>query len=128
MMISLRLRRAFALLASAILLLSGAGEAAGVHPCPHHSGIAAPAAAAGDHHHHRGAHDRSAPADHDHAPCNCGGHCAPPLGLVLPPVAIIPVPSAVVDAARALRTGAEARPARHIPHLLPFAQAPPRAG
>lgn len=120
------LRRFLALFAGVLLLLSGAGEASGVRSCPHHDGMAA-AAQAGGHDHH-GMHGGGDSAPAEHAPCNCGGHCATPAGPALPPEIIAQVEAVTAATPRALRTEAQARPARQIAHLLPYAQAPPRAG
>lgn len=119
------LRRFLALFVGVLLLLSGAGEAAGVRPCPNHSGMVA-AAEAGGHGHHGMQHGDSAPAEH--APCNCGDHCTTPAGLALPPDDIAYVEAVTAATPLVLRTEAQARPARQVAHLLPYAQAPPRAG
>jgi hypothetical protein len=119
--------RLTALLAAVLFLLSGAGDAFGAHPCPHHTAIAAPQAAAHDGHAAHGAHDPAAPAGHDgHDACTCGGICpvsAGPAPLAAP--ALVPVPLAVLRAATAAHPNESALPARLLAYLLPFAQAPP---
>jgi hypothetical protein len=130
--------RMTALLAAVLFLLSGAGDAFGAHPCPHHAAItaphapaaiAAPAADATDAAHRAHAHHTppAAPAEHDgHDACTCGGVCPVSAGAVPLPapgfghlslLARSPAPAARADDARL--------PARRIPHFLPFAQAPP---
>lgn len=129
--------RLTALVAAALFLLSGAGDAFGAHACPHHAAIAAPTsvAAAAEHdaaaaHHGHGAHHPTpaAPAEHDgHDACTCGGVCPVSAGPAplpastpghLPVLATSPSPAARVDDATL--------PSRLVPHFLPFAQAPPR--
>lgn len=124
--------RLTALLAAVLFLLSGAGDAFGAHPCPHHAAITAPdyvAQAAAEHGGHaaHGAHGSDAPAEHDgHAACTCGGVCpisAGPAPLDAP--ALVPVPLALLPAAPTAHPDGTALPARLLAHLLPFAQAPP---
>ncbi|HEX8393622.1 MAG TPA: hypothetical protein VF665_14855 [Longimicrobium sp.] len=124
MMIPTALRRFLALFAGVLFLLSGAGEAAGARPCPHHDGGAA--AQAGEHGHH-GAEPRH-PAPAEHAPCSCAGHCATPSGPAVPPNTVVRVEAEFAAAPRALRSEAPAPSPRRLAHLLPYAQAPPRAG
>jgi hypothetical protein len=134
---SLRTRLA-AFLAAAVFLLSGAGDAFGAHPCPHHAAIGAPehaaaqahTASAADAHHEHGAH-HAAPdpsAGHDgHAACTCEGVCpvsGGPAPLAAP--VLIHLPLLAIAAAPAARTSEAALPSRLVPHFLPFAQAPPR--
>jgi hypothetical protein len=129
------LRRLTALLVAALSLLSGAGDAFGAHPCPHHGAIGAPAqgeseaddGAAAAHHGH-GAHDApAAPAEHDgHDACTCGGVC--PVGTGVAPLAVpaaVHLAVLVAAAAPAARPDDPALPSRWLPHVLPFAQAPP---
>lgn len=130
--------RLTALLAAFVFLLSGAGDAFGAHPCPHHAAIAAPEWAAPDAHpaaadaHHGHAADAShssAPAEHDgHAACTCGGVCpvsTGPASLAARPA--VQLPLVFAPAAPAARSAeAQALPSRFHPHFLPFAQAPPR--
>ncbi|HEU4884639.1 MAG TPA: hypothetical protein VFT45_20455, partial [Longimicrobium sp.] len=73
--------RLTALLAAALFLLSGAGDAFGAHPCPHHAAIGAPStvvspavdAPAAAHEGHAEHHSApAAPAEHDgHDACTC---------------------------------------------------------
>jgi hypothetical protein len=129
--------RLTAFLAAALFLLSGAGDAFGAHPCPHHAAIAAPASAgasaadapaAGAHHGHAEHHPApAAPAEHDgHDACTCGGIC--PVGTGAAPLpesnpgrlsvlTLTPAPAARPDDATL--------PSRLVPHFLPFSQAPP---
>jgi hypothetical protein len=128
--------RLTALLAAALFLLSGAGDAFGAHPCPHHAAIAAPASPAAPavdahaeaHHGHAEHHPApAAPAEHDrHDACTCGGICPVSAGTAplpesnpghLPVLALSPAPAARWDDATL--------PSRLVPHFLPFAQAPP---
>jgi hypothetical protein len=132
------IRRLTALLAATLLLLSGAGDAFGAHPCPHHAAIGAPGHATAetggglhaDAHHAAAAHD-AAPADagHDgHDACTCGGVCpvsTGPAPLAAPALVALPLLPAVT--ASAVPTQPAELPSRHLPHLLPFAQAPPRS-
>lgn len=120
--------RLSALLAAVLFLLSGAGDAFGAHPCPHHGAIAAPdfAVRGADHHGHA-AHDPAAPAEHDgHDACTCGGICpvsGGPAPLAAPAIAfLLLAPPAAAPAAHPDPTGL---PSRLAAHLLPFAQAPP---
>jgi hypothetical protein len=128
--------RLTALLAAALFLLSGAGDAFGAHACPHHAAIAAPASAAAPavdagaaaHHGHAEHHPApAAPAEHDsHGACTCGGICPVSTGPASLPesnpghlsvLASLPAPGA--------RRGDATLPSRLVPHFLPFAQAPP---
>jgi hypothetical protein len=128
--------RLTALLAAFVLLLSGAGDAFGAHPCPHHAAIAAPDhavrgadhAAADAHHGHAAASESSAPAEHDgHDACTCGGVCPVSTGPAPLAADLTADPLVLAPAAPAARIAeAEALPARFDPHFLPFAQAPPR--
>lgn len=128
-------QRLTALLAAVLFLLSGAGDAFGAHACPHHAAIGVPAhdgasaqeGAAG--HHGHVAHDPTpaAPAEHDgHAACTCGGVCPVSTGVApLAAPATLHLAILVSTAAPAARPDDAALPSRLLPHLLPFAQAPP---
>ncbi|HEX2210625.1 MAG TPA: hypothetical protein VHG93_23290 [Longimicrobium sp.] len=126
-----------ALLAAVLFLLSGAGDAFGAHPCPHHAAIAAPAAVTGAadhaapsaHHGHAGHHPAPpAPEEHDgHSACTCGGVCPVSTGPApLPASPTRHLALLVSSAAPAARREDPALPSRLVPHFLPFAQAPPR--
>ena len=104
-----------------LFLFAGAGDAWGVHHCPHHDGPP-PAAATGsgaDHHH------GAAATDADHGPCTCVGRCH---AGVAPTIAdhgaqgTLPVPPAPPAAARSPQT-----PLRVAltPFSLPWSNAPP---
>lgn len=122
-----------ALLAAVLFLLSGAGDAFGAHPCPHHAAIAAPGyavSAAADHHaqaaDHHASHGSEAPEHDGHAACTCGGICpvaTGPAPLAAP--ALVALPLALADAPPAAHPDPTGLPARLLAHLLPFAQAPP---
>jgi hypothetical protein len=130
--------RLTALLAAALFLLSGAGDAFGAHPCSHHAAIEAPAAfvsssadaaaAAAAHHAHAEHHTPpAAPAEHDgHDACTCADVC--PVGAsaaALPPSTPGHLSVLAPSPAPAARTDDATLPARLVPHFLPFAQAPP---
>ncbi|HEX5869061.1 MAG TPA: hypothetical protein VFY65_01525 [Longimicrobium sp.] len=129
--------RLTAFLAAALFLLSGAGDAFGAHPCPHHAAIPAPSPAAAteaghasaDAHHGHGEHHPvpDAPAEHDsHDACTCGGVCPVGAGTVPLPASTLGHLSVLAPApAPAARPGDATLPSRLVPHFLPFAQAPP---
>jgi hypothetical protein len=128
--------RLTAFLAAALFLLSGAGDAFGAHPCPHHAAIAAPAAFTGavadapaDAHHGHAAHHPApgAPAEHDgHGACTCADVCPVGAGAApLPASSSAFLPVLATSPAPAARTGDATLPSRLLPHFLPFAQAPP---
>jgi hypothetical protein len=131
------IRRLTALLAAMLLLLSGAGDAFGAHPCPHHAAIGAPEHAAAAHaaemadsHGDHGAHGQAPahPADHDgHSACTCGGICPVSTGPAPLAPALAVLPLVLVPAAPAAFTAADGLPSRLLPYVLPFAQAPPSA-
>jgi hypothetical protein len=125
--------RLTALLAAALFLLSGAGDAFGAHPCPHHTAIAAPSAVASSaadaaHHAHGQHHDPPAtPAEHDgHDACTCVDGVCPMGAAPLPASGFGHLPLLARSPAPAARTDDARLPARLLPHFLPFAQAPPR--
>lgn len=120
-----------ALLLSLVFLLSTAGESFGARLCAQHDAGAERASheASADCHGHA-AEDLGASDSHDHdvEPCTCTGSCLPGVASPLPqpairlrlaPAAIGPVPQ---PAPRA-----DVPRARLLPHILPFAQAPPAA-
>jgi len=133
------LRRLTALLAAMLLLLSGAGDAFGAHPCPHHAAIGAPGhaapsaepaehAAPADAHHGHGAHGQAPaqPADDDgHSACTCGGICPVSTGPAPIAPSLVPLPFVLAAAAPAAQVAQAELPSRFVPHFLPFAQAPP---
>jgi hypothetical protein len=130
-----------AFLAAALFLLSGAGDAFGAHPCPHHAAIAAPPAfaasavdasvadAAADAHHGHAAHHPApaGPAEHDgHGACTCADVCPVGAGAApLPASRSTYLPVLATTPAAAARTDDATLPSRLLPHFLPFAQAPP---
>jgi len=127
--------RFVALLAAMVFLLSGAGEAFGLHACPLHD----PASAAHGHagpegaeaagtsaHEHHGTSD--APEEAGHGPCTCKGACptAGPGAVAVYTtvgfaVRIVAAPSVVVSSADLALPGITA-------FLVPNAQAPPHIG
>lgn len=136
--------RLTAFLAAALFLLSGAGDAFGAHPCPHHAAIAAPAAFAAPaasaadasvahapadaHHGHAADHSAPAgPAEHDeHDACTCADVCPSGAGAApLPRSRFSDLPVPVTSPAPVARTDDATLPSRLLPHVLPFAQAPP---
>jgi hypothetical protein len=121
--------RLTALLAAALFLLSGAGDAFGAHPCPHHAAIApaadTPAAAHHGHAEHHPAPD--GPAEHGgHDACTCADVCPVGAGATpLPASTFSDLPVFPLSPAPAARMDDATLPARLVPHFLPFAQAPP---
>lgn len=105
-----------------LFLFAGAGDAWGVHHCPHHDGPPAAAATedSGAVHHHGAAAE-----DADHGPCTCVGRCH---AGVAPTIAdhgaqgTLPVPPAPLETARSPKT-----PLRVAltPFSLPWSNAPP---
>jgi len=123
------------LLAATLFLLSGAGDAFGAHPCPHHAAIGAPdhaaesaGHAAAEAHHGHDARDAApaVPQEHDsHAACTCDGVCPAAAGPAAPAPNVFRLPLATAAAAPAARPSRAELPSRFVPHFLPFAQAPP---
>ena len=137
-------RRFAALLWAVAFLLGTAGEGFGLHPCPHHGNGAAAAphagaqdaehaghsvdVAAGSHAVH-GTSDAAHPESHDPhgGPCTCGSACQASAGAALP--SDVPQPFGETAVSRSIPgVVTEGLPAPiRPPHVLPFAQAPPRA-
>ncbi len=114
--------------AAMLLTLTWAGDAGGLHPCPHHSPAAAPAAveARADHGASHGAH--APPPGHDtqeHGACTCVGSCIA-CAVDLPPTAreVRVRVASEFSASAPLPTDTPALPER-VPYLLPYATAPP---
>ena len=124
--------RLTALAAAALFLLAGAGDVLGAHPCAHHDGLGHAEAAAdaearhGHAAHH--AHDPGAPAapGHDADPCSCPGTCSAAAGVALPQTSAVAFDPGVAAHVAAAPRDEAALPARLLPHLLPYALAPPR--
>lgn len=115
-----------ALLAALLLLFTWTGDAAGLHPCPHHSAVPAEQEhAAGAHHAHDA--DPGAPAGHgaDHGACTCAGSCLG--GAALPALDAVPgeVPLAAAPGRYAAAPDAAGLPDRFPPFVLPYGHAPP---
>ncbi|MBV9774681.1 MAG: hypothetical protein JO040_12065 [Gemmatimonadetes bacterium] len=120
-----------------MFLLLGSGEGFGRPHCPHHDGISvvhvpasAPAGAAmdmGGHGHDMSAHHGQAPSHAEHGACTCVGACMGGGATPLPAEAPVFVASWAPPRVRSeMPEAAEHLPGR-TPHVLPFAQAPPRA-
>ena len=108
----------------ALHLFAWTGDALGVHPCPHHSGIPAalmqPAMEHGGHHDHG-----KAPAGHGtHDVCTCVSACPSSAPALLPDAAPA-LQVAVVEQHPAPAHRAESVLSRTRPYLLPYGQAPP---
>lgn len=120
--------RLIALWAWIVLLLNGSVDGFGVHPCPHHTAIAAASPAAVEHggaHGHDGAHspDPRAPAGHDGA-CTCLGSCALGAAAPLPsPIVLRVAPFLAAHAVPPLEDAPVLSGRR--PYVLPYATAPP---
>jgi hypothetical protein len=122
--------RLAALAAAALFLLSGAGDLLGAHPCAHHEGIGHEAPAADAEHAHGHEHDtHEAPAEPDHEgePCSCPGTCASAAGMALPGAPTVAFTAPAVAHAVPAPADAARLPGRLLPHVLPYALAPPRA-
>jgi hypothetical protein len=117
--------------AALLLLFTWTGDAVGLHPCPHHSGV--PAADAGHPeggghaaHGGHGAHDADpAPHSDDHGACTCAGSCLG--GAALPVLDAVPgeAPFAAALARHAAAPDAAGLPDRFPPFVLPYGHAPP---
>jgi hypothetical protein len=107
----------------ALHLSAWTGDALGVHPCPHHSGLPA-AVEQGAHHAGNHAHGK-APAGHGaHDVCTCVSAC-PSAAPALLPDAAPAFQAAVVDHHAAPASPAEALLSSTRPYILPYGQAPP---
>ena len=109
-----------------LTLLSWSAEATGLHACAHHARIAhTPAAAAHQHGDHQADHGGT-PTDTggQHERCTCASGCPTAAAPALP-AALAAREAAAPKTAPLIATAA--RPRRlSSPHVLPFAQAPPR--
>ena len=137
------LSRAAATLVSLLFLLAWS-EPAALHPCPMHDGHPAAAdahdgesaqpastvASAIHHEHDAMASAATAPAAplHDAAShtCQCLGHCCSASGVVLAPVQLVRWQAVVTRRAEPPALVATAIALVASPHVLPFANAPPR--
>jgi hypothetical protein len=113
-------RRATALLAASLLVVSTLGAAYGAHHCPHHdAGSAAGHESASGHE-----HDAS-PASEAHGPCTCMGECQAGAAPSVPAPAVgsdLPAPPA---APHAFRSAPSVPRASIVPFSLPWGNAPP---
>ena len=137
------LSRAAATLLSLLFLLAW-GEPAALHPCPRHDGHPAAALAheaetaqpastvASAIHHEHDAMASAAPApaapSHDAAShvCQCLGHCCSASGVVLAPMQLVRWQAVVTRRAEPPAPAAAAVALTATPHVLPFANGPPR--
>lgn len=109
-----------------LLLLTGSGDAFGVHACPHHDAVSQAAMAQAGHagmHGHGAGHDAPADAE-DHGACTCLGACFTATAAPLPRAVLLPVARVVSVSTPATSTVALPRRGR-LPYVLPYATAPP---
>lgn len=131
-------RRIVSVVAAVAFFATGAVDAYGLHSCPHHDALPAPVHDAGDDPAHNvggdaaydagavhvGAPHGSGAHGDDHGPCSCVGECS----ITTPPA---PVPTrhitiaASLTAAPSLQIAATQPRLRAVPHVLPYANAPP---
>lgn len=132
------LKPSIALFLTVVFLLTTVGDGFGASTCQHHDSTtqsrSAPAAlpdvSGGVHNHGHAAADPATPGSHEHdaVPCTCIGGCLPGVAgpLPLPTITVEFAPAFVIETS-VLTAGAAAPRASLLPHVLPFAQAPPAA-
>lgn len=129
------LGRIGALLLAAIFVVAGPAEGFGARECEHHGS-----------HHAASSQDSGATATHDAAhahgghaaapddgsghsgPCTCVGSCHASAATPLPPAGAVAAGFAPLAARADVAPSDEVRPTHPLPHVLPYAHAPPLNG